>query len=64
MDLVTSPKDWSVYRDSELQKMPGEVQVVEEDGDTRDLTFGFRPMEDANLWAIQEVTCPTSSATR
>ena len=62
--LVTSPKDWSVYRDSELRSMKGEFNVPEVEGgevfvqekekgmDTR--CFGFRPLEDSNLWAIQE----------
>ena len=61
--LVTSPKDWSVYRDSELLKMTGEVQV-EEKGHLEEMTYGFGQMEDGNLWAIQEVMETTSSATR
>ena len=46
--LVTSPKDWSVYRDSELRSL----KEKETGMNTR--WFGFRPLEDSNLWAIQE----------
>lgn len=49
--LVTSPKDWSVYRDSELLKMRGDVTTAEGE----QLSFGFQPLKDANLWAIKEV---------
>ena len=30
--LVTSPKDWSVYRDTELQKMKGTLSLPEAEG--------------------------------
>ena len=51
--LVTSPKDWSVYRDTELQKMQGAVSLLE--AENQEVSFRFRPLKDANLWAIQEV---------
>ena len=62
--LVTSPKDWSVYRDAELQKMEGVVTVQMEDGVLEERKFGFRPLKDANLWAIQETSSASSSSTR
>ena len=63
--LVTSPKDWSVYRDTELKKMTGMVTVQEAEEKERTVSYGFRPMEDANLWAIQEFTTGSmTSATR
>ena len=52
--LVTSPKDWSVYRDSELQKMEGRVTTQVKEKVMKEVGFGFRQLEDANLWAIQE----------
>ena len=53
--LVTSPKDWSVYRDAELQKMEGFfIQQKPESRETQ-VKFGFRPLQDANLWASQEI---------
>ena len=54
--LITSPKDWSSFRDAELRKMVGSLSgggQDQEDGGVRQ--FAFRPMEDPNLWAIQEV---------
>ena len=63
--LVTSPKDWSVYRDTELQKMiDGEVHMEEEDGRSVHMTYGFRVVEDGNVRAIQEVIGLAGSATR
>ena len=53
--LVTSPKDWSSFRDAELQKMEGVFKAEEGGGMERERRFAFRPMEDPNLWAIQEV---------
>ena len=54
--LVTSPKDWSSFRDTELQKMIGSYEIEEEDGKVWGSgEFSFRPMEDPNLWAIQEL---------
>ena len=53
--LVTSPKDWSSFRDTELQKMTGIVSGMGEGGEQREISFSLRPMEDPNLWAIQEV---------
>ena len=63
--LVTSPKDWSSFRDAELQKMVGSYDSTEanEGGDLA-RKFGFRPMEDPNLWAIQEVEVDSSSGER
>ena len=61
--LVTSPKDWSVYRDMELQKMIGEVEKPGL-GEKVKTTFGFRPLKDANLWAIQECSSSSVSSTR
>lgn len=61
--LVTSPKDWSVYRDAELQKMIGVLTSKEEEGET-EVKFSFRPLKDANLWAIQEVREASSSSSR
>ena len=53
--LVTSPKDWSSFRDAELKKMEGSCEKW--DGGKQ--LFSFRPMEDPNLRAIQEfVTAP------
>ena len=52
--LVTSPKDWSVYRDSELQKMEGKVNIQTAGTEVEEVSFGFRQLKDANLWAIQE----------
>ena len=54
--LTTSPKDWSSFRDSELQKMVGQLPPgtsTEQEMGKR--CFAFRPMKDPNL-AIQEVT--------
>ena len=62
--LVTSPKDWSVYRDAELQKMEGVITMNDQEEDSNDKRFGFRPLKDANLWAIQEVTSTPASSTR
>ena len=54
--LVTSPKDWSSFRDAELQKMVGHFKTDDEEGEVAGATcFSFRPLEDPNLWAIQEV---------
>eukprot|EP00913_Durusdinium_trenchii_P016583 g15588.t1 len=53
--LVTSPKDWSSFRDSELQKMVGSYVDADDEGGASEKKFSFRPMEDPNLWAIQEV---------
>lgn len=49
--LVTSPKDWSVYRDAELLKMRGEVKVPKESTGDDVMHFGFQPIKDSNLWA-------------
>ena len=51
--LVTSPKDWSSFRDAELQKMRG--SFLQEVGQ-QPCSCAFRSMEDPNLWAIQECT--------
>ena len=53
--LVTSPKDWSVYRDAELLKMRGKVSMSQEGVNNEVVHFGFQPMKDSNLWAIKEV---------
>ena len=53
--LVTSPKDWSVYRDAELLKMRGKVTMSHEGVDEEVVQFGFQPLKDSNLWAIKEV---------
>ena len=63
--LVTSPKDWSSFRDAELQKMVGSYDSTEANrGGDLARQFGFRPMEDPNLWAIQEVEVDPSSGER
>ena len=63
--LVTSPKDWSSFRDSELQKMLGSLDLADVDhGGEQGVRFGFRPMEDPNLWAIQEVRSDPSNEAR
>ena len=62
--LVTSPKDWSVYRDAELQKMEGVINGPVEDEAVEERRFGFRPLEDANLWAIQETSSTSSPSSR
>eukprot|EP00913_Durusdinium_trenchii_P014186 g13313.t1 len=62
--LVTSPKDWSVYRDAELEKMEGETTVPNEEEKPEIKKFGFKPLRDANLWAIQEMSPSSSSSTR
>ena len=62
--LVTSPKDWSVYRDAELLKMEGVFNTVDQEGQTVQKKFGFRQLKDANLWAIQEVSWSASSLSR
>ena len=62
--LITSPKDWSVYRDAELKMMEGKTWVVGEGVEGRQVSFGFRPLEDSNLWAIQEVVNQGSSSSR
>ena len=60
--LVTSPKDWSVYRDAELLKMRGKVTVPKETTGEDVMHFGFQPMKDSNLWAIKEVDNGKSSS--
>eukprot|EP00913_Durusdinium_trenchii_P001700 g1572.t1 len=62
--LVTSPKDWSVYRDAELQKMEGEMGGQMKEGAPEKKKFGFRPLKDANLWAVQEFSWTSSPSTR
>ena len=57
--LTTSPKDWSTFRDSELQKMIGVVE--ERQGNVE---VAFRPMEDPNLWAIQEFSTSEKEGTK
>ena len=52
--LVTSPKDWSSFRDAELQKMVGTYESQGQGEESHMGRFAFRPMEDPNLWALQE----------
>ena len=59
--LVTSPKDWSSFRDAELQKMQGSFLREE---DQQQCSFAFKTMEDPNLWAIQECTTEEDGARR
>ena len=61
--LVTSPKDWSSFRDAELQKMVGEFEEDENDRSGR-RQFSFRPMEDPKLWPIQEFTSAAEGGDR
>ena len=63
--LVTSPKDWSTFRDSELQNMVGSVAHERDEGEGHKMqSFSFRPMEDPNLWAIQEISEPHDKDTK
>ena len=62
--LVTSPKDWSSYRDAELQKMEGVCTGGSGGEEPKGRCFSFRPMEDPNLWAIQEVVKTEENGTK
>lgn len=43
-----------MYRDSELQKVEGKVDIQAAGKEMEEVSFGFRQLKDANLWAIQE----------
>ena len=63
--LVTSPKDWSSFRDAELQKIVGSYGSADANpGGDPAVHFGFKPMDDPNLWAIQKVEVVPSSGVR